>query len=90
MVIAVAAGNSGPGHYTVESPGSAARALTAGASTVGHFVGRSTVAAPVGHVPAVARRLRDGHPATSRAPLGVVTGGGIERPRRRPARPAGG
>ena len=39
MVVAVAAGNSGPGLYTVESPGSAARALTAGASTVGHFVG---------------------------------------------------
>jgi subtilisin family serine protease len=39
MVVAVAAGNSGPGHYTVESPGSAARALTAGASTVPHFVG---------------------------------------------------
>ena len=39
MVVAVAAGNSGPGHDTVESPGSAARALTAGASTVPHFVG---------------------------------------------------
>jgi minor extracellular serine protease Vpr len=39
MVVAVAAGNSGPGHYTIESPGSAARALTAGASTVGHFIG---------------------------------------------------
>lgn len=39
MVVAVAAGNSGPGHYTVQSPGSAARALTAGASTVPHFVG---------------------------------------------------
>jgi minor extracellular serine protease Vpr len=50
MVVAVAAGNSAagngvpphlqaPGHYTVESPGSAARALTAGASTVGHFIG---------------------------------------------------
>ncbi|MEJ7695826.1 MAG: S8 family serine peptidase [Candidatus Limnocylindrales bacterium] len=39
MVVAVAAGNSGPGHFTVESPGSAARALTAGASTVPHFVG---------------------------------------------------
>lgn len=39
MVVAVAAGNSGPGHYTIESPGSAARALTAGASTVPHFVG---------------------------------------------------
>ncbi|HEU0295929.1 MAG TPA: S8 family serine peptidase [Anaerolineales bacterium] len=39
MVVAVAAGNSGPGHYTIESPGKAARALTAGASTVGHFLG---------------------------------------------------
>ena len=39
MVVAVAAGNSGPGLFTVESPGSAARALTAGASTVGHFIG---------------------------------------------------
>jgi subtilisin family serine protease len=36
MVVAVSAGNEGPGHYTVGSPGSAARALTAGASTVGH------------------------------------------------------
>lgn len=39
MVVAVAAGNSGPGHYTIESPGSAARALTAGAATVGHLIG---------------------------------------------------
>src|SRR5437773_5611299 len=39
MVVAVAAGNSGPGLFTVESPGSAARALTAGASSVGHFIG---------------------------------------------------
>jgi len=39
MVVAVSAGNSGPGLFTVGSPGSAARALTAGASTVPHFVG---------------------------------------------------
>src|SRR6185436_5646460 len=32
-----AAGNSGPGLFTVESPGNAPRALTAGASTVNHF-----------------------------------------------------
>ena len=49
MVVAVAAGNEGDGdpeahpplaagHYTVGSPGSAARALTAGASTVGQSV----------------------------------------------------
>lgn len=42
MVVAVSSGNEGPGHYTVGSPGSAARALTAGGSTVGHYV-----AAPV-------------------------------------------
>jgi len=39
MVIAVAAGNSGPGDRTVESPGYAERAIAAGASSVGHFVG---------------------------------------------------
>jgi minor extracellular serine protease Vpr len=39
VVAAVAAGNSGPGGSTVESPGSAERALTAGASTNPHFVG---------------------------------------------------
>jgi hypothetical protein len=39
VVVAVAAGTSGPGYGTVESPGSAERALTAGASSVGQFVG---------------------------------------------------
>jgi minor extracellular serine protease Vpr len=39
FISAVAAGNTGPGFFTVESPGSAARALTAGAVTVGHFMG---------------------------------------------------
>ncbi len=39
VVVAVAAGNSGPGDSTVESPGNAAGALTAGASTNPHFVG---------------------------------------------------
>ncbi len=39
FISAVAAGNSGPGHFTIDSPGSAARALAAGASTVPHFVG---------------------------------------------------
>ena len=38
MVVAVAAGNSGPGFSTIESPGKAARALTAGAASVGHFI----------------------------------------------------
>lgn len=39
IVVAVAAGNDGPGAATIGSPGSAERALTAGASSVGHFVG---------------------------------------------------
>lgn len=39
IVVAVSAGNSGPGEFTIGSPGSAERALTAGASTVGHYVG---------------------------------------------------
>ena len=39
MVVVAAAGNSGPGDATVESPGTAANAITAGASTNPHFVG---------------------------------------------------
>jgi hypothetical protein len=45
MISAVAAGNSGPGLFTVESPGSAKLALTAGAATVGHFVAAPITAA---------------------------------------------
>jgi minor extracellular serine protease Vpr len=39
LVVAVAAGNEGPGDMTVSSPGSALGALTAGASTNPHFIG---------------------------------------------------
>jgi len=72
MVVAVAAGNSGPGHYTVESPGSAQRALTAGASTVPHFVGAplsyagSTIGLASGDFATVSSDLT--------APISVVTG----------------
>ncbi len=72
MVVAVAAGNDGPGGYTVGSPGSAARALTAGASTVPHFVGSQVQAgserfdAATGDFPTVKTDLT--------APLGVVAG----------------
>ena len=72
MVVAVAAGNSGPGFYTVESPGSAARALSAGASSVGHFIGAPATAqgitygAAIGDFATVAANLT--------APLGVVAG----------------
>ena len=46
VVAAVAAGNSGPGDSTVTSPGNAAGALTAGASTNPHFVGIPFSATP--------------------------------------------
>jgi subtilisin family serine protease len=73
MVVAISAGNEGPGHYTVGSPGIAQRALTSGASSVGHFVGTpvsvgatSTLGA-AGDFPVVASNLT--------APLGVVLSG---------------
>ncbi|MDH4188624.1 MAG: S8 family serine peptidase [Betaproteobacteria bacterium] len=75
MVVAVAAGNSGPGHYTIESPGSAARALTAGAATVGHYLGApvavsgSTYGATVGSFATVSADLA--------GILGVVTEGAL-------------
>jgi len=74
MVFAVAAGNSGPGHFTVESPGSAARALAAGASTVPHFVG---VPVTVGGGVFGAASSADFAPVKIdlTAPLGVVTSG---------------
>jgi subtilisin family serine protease len=73
MISAVAAGNSGPGHFTIESPGSAARALTAGAFTVGHFVaapisvGGNTYPGVSGAFATVSSDLT--------APLGVVLSG---------------
>jgi minor extracellular serine protease Vpr len=39
VVVAVAAGNSGPGQGTLESPGRAPKVITVGASTNNHFVG---------------------------------------------------
>jgi minor extracellular serine protease Vpr len=52
MVIAVSAGNEGPGFSTVGSPGSAERALTAGASSVPHQVVR-TITTEAGEAMAV-------------------------------------
>lgn len=74
MVVAVAAGNAGPGHFTIESPGRAERALTAGAATVGHAVltpvsaGGNTYGAAAGEFATVSSNFT--------APLGVVTGTG--------------
>ncbi len=75
VVVAVSNGNSGPGHYTVGSPGSAARALSAGASSVGHFVGLplaidggSTLLAATGEFTVPSQDVQ--------AALGVVLAGG--------------
>src|SRR4030095_14683609 len=40
LVVAVAAGNSGPGQGTLESPGRARKIITVGGSTNQHFVGQ--------------------------------------------------
>ncbi|HEY6004382.1 MAG TPA: S8 family serine peptidase [Anaeromyxobacter sp.] len=75
MVVAVAAGNSGPGHFTVQSPGSAARALTAGAATVGHIVAaKATVGGD--QFPAVSGSFATVS-ADLTAPLSAVAGTGV-------------
>ena len=60
LVVAVAAGNSGPGQGTLESPGRARKIITVGASTNKHFVGQpftypasggTTIGAAVGQFP---------------------------------------
>jgi len=73
VVVAVAAGNSGPGPNTVESPGRARKVITVAASTNQHFVGQpftypagggTTIGAAVGDfapLPAMAFNLFDTH-----------------------------
>src|SRR5207249_6271185 len=62
LVVAVAAGNSGPGQGTLESPGRARKIITVAASTNKHFVGQpftypagggTTIGAAVGEFPAL-------------------------------------
>src|SRR5262245_39902570 len=62
VVVAVAAGNSGPGQGTLESPGRARKVITVGASTNQHFVGQpftypagggTTIGAAVGDFPSL-------------------------------------
>jgi minor extracellular serine protease Vpr len=80
MVVAVAAGNSGPGSFTVESPGSAERALTAGASSVGHMiatpisVGGGTYAGVTGDFATVGADLTAPLAAVVETPTNGVTG----------------
>jgi subtilisin family serine protease len=73
VVVAVAAGNSGPGQGTLESPGRARKIITVGGSTNQHFVGQpftypagggTTVGAAVGEfdpLPAASFELFDTH-----------------------------
>ena len=72
MVVAVAAGNSGPGHFTVESPGMAERALSAGASTVPHYVGAPVTVGGTSYIAATGEFATVQSDLT--APLGVVSG----------------
>ena len=74
IVVAVSAGNEGPGAGTVSSPGSAERALTAGAATVGHYVG-VPVSAAGGQVTVAATGEFPVPDSDLSAPLGVVADG---------------
>jgi minor extracellular serine protease Vpr len=74
MVVAVAAGNEGPGDQTVESPGFHERALAVGASSVGHFVGSPVTTADGSRYGAAAGDFEVVE-ADLTAPLDVVTEG---------------
>ncbi|MFM8268031.1 MAG: S8 family serine peptidase, partial [Ilumatobacteraceae bacterium] len=74
MLSAVSAGNEGPGFSTVGSPGSAARALTAGASEVPHIVSMS-ITTNKGTAVATAGEFGTVTPS-SMGPIDVVEGTG--------------
>ncbi|MGI8886056.1 MAG: S8 family serine peptidase [Gaiellaceae bacterium] len=74
LISAIAAGNSGPGDETVESPGFAARALGVGASSVGHFVGAPVTTADGGRYGAASGDFATVEEDLT-APLDVVTEG---------------
>ncbi len=48
VVVAIAAGNAGPGPGTIESPGIADKVITAGASTNPHFIGIPVTVSSIG------------------------------------------
>ena len=77
MVSAIAAGNTGPGDETVESPGFAPRAITAGASSVGHFVGAPVTTADGGRFGAASGEFATVTEDLT-APLAVVTEGATD------------
>jgi subtilisin family serine protease len=67
MVVAVAAGNSGPNPFTIQSPGAAAGALTAGAASVGHFIGIPVTPAGLGSFGAAVGQFTNFGVVTSQA-----------------------
>lgn len=81
IVVAVAGGNEGDGAMTIDSPGSAERALTAGASTVGHYLGLPVVTgansvltvASLGDFPVPTKTPLSGTLAAVRAGSGLST-----------------
>jgi len=100
VVAAVAGGNSGPGDSTVESPGTAAGALTAAASTNPHFVGISASGTKAGggafshgaalgdfknFTPPVTAPYTTTSPADGRAVEPVPAPYGVQRPLVRPS-----
>ncbi|HET7203688.1 MAG TPA: S8 family serine peptidase [Steroidobacteraceae bacterium] len=76
MVIAIAAGNEGPGGETIESPGFAERAIAVGASSVGHFVGPPVTTADGGRFGALAGEFATVASPLA-APLEVVMAGPV-------------
>lgn len=74
LVSAIAAGNSGPGDETVESPGFAEGGIGVGANSVGHFVGSPVTTADGGRYGAASGDFAT-VPADLTAPLEVVTQG---------------
>jgi subtilisin family serine protease len=72
MLVAISAGNNGPGLFTLGSPGSAERALTSGAYSVGHFVGLPVTWTGDSALTATGEFAVPSTPLT--APLAVVAG----------------
>ncbi|HEU0207786.1 MAG TPA: S8 family serine peptidase [Candidatus Udaeobacter sp.] len=66
VVVAVAAGNSGPGRRTVESPGRASKVITVAASTNQHFVGQP-ITYPAGGGTTVGGAVGDFDPLAAQA-----------------------
>ncbi len=79
IVVAVSQGNEGPGYLTGGSPGSAERALTAGASSVGHLLGLPVYAGSTATGTPVSVTAAGDFPIPTDAPytgtLSVTTGG---------------